>query len=124
MCMNKKLHAYYDGWDTVIAWSKEEASLVWKEVVGDVPSYFDYPWVRQPDDRILAIGYEEINRIPENIVDGMTIIFHEWDSFDYGGLPWEVSAPLSVWIKSMGRSWLATESCQSAGYGRKGRLDG
>lgn len=54
------LYAYYDGGDTVVAYSPEDASTVWSEWAGGEPHSDDeHPWDARPMGDALRIRMDE-----------------------------------------------------------------
>lgn len=106
MPKNKKLHVYYDGFDYVIGWSKEDASAVWKSWTDDNHSDSEYPWERLPGNKEIGVGYMEKNDLPAAIIGKeKRIEFHKDQEFQY-----RVWATCAAWCEAVGRGWLCTEN--------------
>jgi hypothetical protein len=85
-----KLKCYYDGSDYVIAYSEEDASLIWEKFHGPGTIHEsridkEFKWERIPNSKRLKINFDE----------------HQ---------PYNKKQTISIWIKEIGRAWLCSEN--------------
>ena len=101
------LRVWYDGSDTVVAESAEDAAAVWSEFMGAIWDYEtagdDYEWVERDDWWVLSIRFDcDLEDVPEKF-RGMP------SGTDEGGAI-IITATCYEWVKFCGRGWLCSEN--------------
>jgi hypothetical protein len=97
----KELSVFFNDYDWVIAYSKEDATRLLEECDLDEHDTKLYPWFEVPCGENFVMIITEDSELPDPLPEGAEI--KASDQYDY-----LVSAPCSAWIKAMGRCILAS----------------
>ena len=100
------LKAWYDGSDTVVAESAEDAAAVWQEFMGTIWSdegWDDWEWEERDGSFVLSVRFDyDLGDVPKKF-RGMP------SRTDEGGAI-IITATCDEWAKFCGRGWLCSEN--------------
>lgn len=100
----RDLHLYTNDTDTVIAYSIDDAIVLWEESIGE--DYADYeesdPFHQVPDDALFPVWFED-DPGDVSTMEGATVKPGKWLIFNF-----KLTATAEAWAKLRGRCYLCS----------------